>query len=272
MQLNKKNRLLHNLLLVNLASGIGKTSIQFLENAGLKAIFILNALINLFLPPLYFKVFYRQFVEIAFYSLPLVGLTSAFTGMVLALQSYMGFAMLSSEGAISNIVVVSITRELGPMLTALMVAGRISGSMAAEIGTMRVSEQIDALSTMSVNPIKYLITPRIIAGILALPLLTLLSDIIGIMGGYFIAIFQLEFNSTLYIQKTWNFLTAWDVISGLIKGALFGLLITSMGCFFGYFSTKGAKGVGKSTTNAVVTACILIFVFDYILTAIFFNT
>ena len=213
----------------------------------------------------------KQFIEIAFYSLPIVGLTAFFTGMVLALQSYVGFARFSAEGAIANVVVISITRELGPVLTALMVAGRISGAMAAEIGTMKVSEQLDALYTLSVNPIKYLITPKIIAGILALPILVFMADIIGVMGGWVVAVIQLDFSSSLYLKNTISFVTFLDVFSGLVKAAVFGLIITVMGCFFGYFSGRGAIGVGKATTNAVVISSILIFLADYILTVLFFK-
>lgn len=191
--------------------------------------------------------------------------------MVLALQSYVGFARFSAEGAIANVVVISITRELGPVLTALMVAGRISGAIAAEIGTMRVSEQIDALYTLAVNPIKYLVSPKIIAGIFALPILVLIADITGIMGGFLTAVFQLDFSAFTYLTNSWNFVTFWDIFSGLIKGAVFGLIITSMGAFSGYFTYNGAIGVGKATTNAVVIASIFIFVADYILTVLFFK-
>lgn len=252
-------------------SRIGSLAIKFIESLGKVVLFVLISLSHIIRSPIYFRNFVKQFKEIAFYSLPIVGLTALFTGMVLALQSYVGFARFSAEGAIANVVVVSITRELGPVLTALMVAGRISGAMAAEIGTMKVSEQIDALYTLSVNPIKYLITPKVFAGILALPILVFLADIIGIMGGWIVAVVQLDFSSSLYLKNTFNFVTFLDVFSGLVKATVFGLIITLMGCFFGYFSGKGAIGVGKATTNAVVVSSILIFFFDYILTVLFFN-
>lgn len=250
---------------------VGNFAIKFLERLGAKILFVFVAISHVVRPPIYFRNILNQFIEIAFYSLPIVGLTAFFTGMVLALQSYVGFARFSAEGAIANVVVISITRELGPVLTALMVAGRISGAMAAEIGTMKVSEQLDALYTLSVNPIKYLITPKIIAGILALPLLVFMADIIGVMGGWVVAVIQLDFSSSLYLKSTISFVTFLDVFSGLVKAAVFGLIITVMGCFFGYFSGKGAIGVGKATTNAVVVSSILIFLFDYILTVLFFN-
>jgi phospholipid/cholesterol/gamma-HCH transport system permease protein len=212
----------------------------------------------------------RQMVEIGYYSLPVVGLTAIFSGMVLALQSYTGFARFSAEGAIANVVVVAITRELGPVLAGLMVAGRIGAAMAAEIGTMRVTEQIDALTTLSTNPMKYMVAPRLIAGVAMLPLLVFVADIIGVFGGYLVSVYKLGFNASNYLQSTWDFVKPEDVISGLVKAAVFGFIITLMGCYHGYNSRGGAQGVGAATTNAVVSASILILSFDYILTELFF--
>ena len=259
-------------IILNSLQKIGSTSILGMSFFGKGINFIAFSIVSFFVAPTYYRNMWKQFIEIAFFSIPVVALTSLFTGLVLALQSYIGFARFSAESAIANVVVISIVRELGPVMTALMVAGRISGAMAAEIGTMKVSEQIDAIYSMGVDPIKYLITPRIISGIIALPLLVVIADIVGVMGGFLISITQLDFSSTVYLKNTWNFVTWWDIVSGLIKASVFGLVITSMGCFFGYFSTQGAKGVGKATTNAVVVASILIFVFDYILTSLFFQT
>jgi phospholipid/cholesterol/gamma-HCH transport system permease protein len=209
-------------------------------------------------------------VEIGYYSLPVVGLTAIFSGMVLALQSYTGFSRFSAEGAIANVVVVAITRELGPVLAGLMVAGRIGAAMAAEIGTMRVTEQIDALTTLSTNPMKYMVAPRLIAGVAMLPLLVFVADIIGVFGGYLVSVYKLGFNASNYLQSTWDFVKPEDVISGLVKAAVFGFIITLMGCYHGYNSRGGAQGVGAATTNAVVSASILILSFDYILTELFF--
>ena len=164
-----------------------------------------------------------------------------------------------------------MTRELAPVMAGLMVAGRIGASMAAELGTMRVTEQIDALSTLSTNPIKYLIVPRVLAGILMLPVLVLIGDIIGICGGYLIGIYKLEFNATTYLVNTWTYLKTMDIVSGLTKAAVFGFIITILGCYNGYNSKGGAQGVGAATTNAVVSASILILIFNYILTELFFN-
>ncbi len=257
--------------LLNIIAYIGKISLNLLDKVGEKIVFILIAIFSFFLKPVYYNNFFKQFLEIAFFSLPVVALTSLFSGMVLAIQTYIGFSRFSAEGAIANVLVVALTRELAPVLSALMVAGRISGSIAAEIGTMRVSEQIDALYTMGVNPIKYLITPRIIAGIVALPILVFFADVLGVFGGMLISVLQLGFNANMFLSDTLNFVTIQDVVSGLVKGAVFGLIITAIGCFYGYFAKGGARGVGSGTTIAVVMSCVLIFLFDYILTTIFFG-
>ena len=209
-------------------------------------------------------------VEIGFYSLPVVGLTGLFAGMVLALQSYTGFSRFSAESTIPTVVVLSITRELGPVLAGLMVAGRVGAAMAAEIGTMRVTEQIDALTTLSTNPHKYLIVPRLLAGLLMLPFLVLVTDIIGVGGGYLVSVYKLGFNPDAYINNTLEYLEVMDVASGLVKAAVFGYLIALMGCYHGFHSRGGAQGVGKATTNAVVTGAILVLIFNYIITEAFF--
>jgi len=210
-------------------------------------------------------------LEIGYYSLPVVGLTGIFAGMVLALQSYTGFSRFAAESAIPTVVVLSMTRELGPVLAGLMVAGRVGAAMAAEIGTMRVTEQIDALTTLSTNPFKYLIVPRLIAGLLMLPCLVFVADVIGVMGGYLVGVYKLDFNSEAYISNTFEFLEAMDVISGLVKAAVFGFLISLMGCYHGFHSRGGAQGVGAATTNAVVTGAILVLVFNYVITEAFFS-
>ena len=255
---------------MNFLQPIGRVFIGFLGSIGRLTMFTGIALSHVVRPPWYPRIILRQMIEIGYFSLPVIGLTAVFTGMVLALQSFTGFARFNAEGAVANVVVLSITRELGPVLAGLMVSGRIGASMAAEIGTMRVTEQVDALTTLSTNPFKYLVVPRFIAGVTMLPVLVLIADIIGVMGGYLIGVFELGFNAANYLQNTWDFLTAFDVISGLVKAAVFGFIITLMGCYHGYHSRGGAQGVGQATTNAVVSASILILCFDYILTAIFF--
>jgi phospholipid/cholesterol/gamma-HCH transport system permease protein len=257
---------------MNLLALIGSFVIRFLGHVGRLTIFAGTALSHCLRPPFYPRLIVAQMVEIGFYSLPVVGLTAIFSGMVLALQSYTGFARFSAESAIANVVVLSLTRELGPVLAGLMVAGRIGAAMAAEIGTMRVTEQIDALTTLSTNPFKYLIAPRLIAGVLMLPLLVLVADIIGVAGGFVVSVYKLGFNPATYINNTYDFMKAFDVISGLIKAAAFGFIITLMGCYNGYHSKGGAQGVGAATTDAVVSASITILVVNYLLTEVFFGT
>jgi phospholipid/cholesterol/gamma-HCH transport system permease protein len=256
---------------MNFLQMIGRVFLAFLATTGRLSLFTLSGVSHCVRPPLYYRIIGKQMIEIGFYSLPVVGLTSIFAGMVLALQSYTGFARFSAEGAIANVVVLSITRELGPVLAGLMVAGRIGAAMAAEIGTMRVTEQIDALTTLSTNPMKYLVAPRLIAGFLMMPLLVLVADVIGVFGGYLVAVHKLGFNPSNYLQSTWDFLEFSDVVSGLVKASAFGFIITLMGCYHGYNSKGGAQGVGMATTNAVVSASILILCSDYILTEIFFS-
>jgi phospholipid/cholesterol/gamma-HCH transport system permease protein len=255
---------------MNFFQPIGSIFLVFVSAVGRMAIFTISGVCHCFRAPFYWRIIGRQMIDIGYYSLPVVGLTAIFAGMVLALQSYTGFARFSAEGAIANVVVLSITRELGPVLAGLMVAGRIGASLAAEIGTMRVTEQIDALTTLSTNPMKYLVAPRLIAGILMFPFLVLIADIIGVFGGYLVAVYKLDFNATNYLKSTYEFLRAEDVNSGLIKAAVFGFIVTLMGCYHGYNSKGGAQGVGTATTNAVVSASILILCLDYILTELLF--
>ena len=249
---------------------IGRTMLAFMTATGRLSMFTAISVSHCFRPPLYPRLILRQMVEIGFYSLPVVGLTAIFTGMVLALQSYTGFARFSAESAIPNVVIVSITRELGPVLAGLMVAGRVGAAMAAEIGTMRVTEQIDALDTLATNPFKYLVAPRLIAGITMMPLLVLVADTIGVFGGYLVSTAKLGFNPATYIQNTIDFMEFQDVFSGVVKAAVFGFLITLMGCYNGYTSKGGAQGVGMATTNAVVSASILILSSNYLITELFF--
>jgi phospholipid/cholesterol/gamma-HCH transport system permease protein len=256
---------------LDLTAGLGWAVLFVLRGAGAVALFAAEAISHLFRPPFYGRLFLKAFVEIAWFSLPVVALTAVFTGMVLALQSYTGFARFNAEGAVANVVVLSITRELGPVLAGLMVAGRIGAAFAAEIGTMRVTDQVDALTTLSTNPMKYLVTPRILAGTLALPLLVVVANILGVMGGWLIGTQQLGFSSGAYLKATFDFLESWDVISGLIKAAAFGFILTLMGCWCGYTSGGGAQGVGRATTTAVVSSSILILASDYVLTAMMFS-
>ncbi len=249
---------------------LGQPLVSFVIKIGEFTAFIGQTIYHTLTPPYYFKLFIKQVIEIGFYSLPVVGLTTIFAGMVIALQSYTGFARFGAEGAVASVVLITITMELAPVLSGLMVAGRIGAAMAAEIGTMRVTEQIDALTTLSTNPYKYLVAPRILAGVIVLPILVFIGDIIGIFGGFIVCVYKLDFNPANYINATLQDLVAMDVISGLVKAAVFGLIIAVMGCYNGYKSKGGAQGVGAATTNAVVSASILILIFNYLLTEFFF--
>lgn len=255
---------------MNILAPIGRVFLRFLMATGQLALFTARALSHCVRPPFYPRLLLRHMVDIGYYSLPVVGLTATFTGMVLALQSYTGFSEFNSEATIARVVVTSVTRELGPVLSGLMVAGRIGAAMAAELGTMRVTEQIDALYALSTHPHKYLIVPRLLAGVLMLPLLVLVADVIGVFGGYIIGIYKLDFNTAAYLHATLDALKPLDVISGLVKAAAFGFLIVLMGCYHGYHSRGGAQGVGSATTNAVVSASVLILLFNYLITEAFF--
>ncbi len=249
---------------------IGRVFLDFLGAIGRVAVFTFHGVRHIFAPPFYLRLLVKQMMSIGYFSLPVVGLTALFTGMVLALQIYIGAGRFNAESAVASIVVLGITRELGPVLGGLMVAGRVASAMAAEIGTMRVTEQIDALTTLSTNPFKYLVAPRLLAATLSLPVLVLVADIIGVMGGYLIATHNLGFNAGVYMKNTIDFLQALDVVSGLVKAAVFGFIIALMGCYHGFHSRGGAQGVGKATTDAVVSASILILVSNYFVTVIFF--
>jgi phospholipid/cholesterol/gamma-HCH transport system permease protein len=259
------------LVKLNIYRRIGAFVLNIQESLGNLAIFTFNSLFAMVTPRFHRRKIQKQIIEVGYYSLPVVGLTAIFTGMVLALQSYSGFSRFNAESSIATVVVLSITRELGPVLAGLMVAGRVGASMAAEIGTMRVTEQIDALSTLSTNPFRYLIAPRIWAGIITLPILVLIADVIGVMGGYLVSIHKLGFNPTSYLKSTFDFLEFKDVFSGLVKASVFGFIITLMGCYHGYNSGRGAQGVGRATTSAVVSASILILLSNYIITELFFS-
>jgi phospholipid/cholesterol/gamma-HCH transport system permease protein len=256
--------------MIKLLASIGAAFLGFVAAAGRLVIFAGMALTTAFSPPFYPRAMLRQMVDIGYFSLPVVGLTAIFTGMVLALQSYTGFSRFAAEGAVATVVVLSVTRELGPVIAGLMVAGRVGAAMAAEIGTMRVTDQIDALTTLSTNPLRYLVLPRLIAGLVTLPLLVVVADIIGVFGGYLVGVYRFGFNPSAYLARTQQYLETSDVVSGLVKAAAFGFIVALMGCYHGYYSRGGAQGVGQATTAAVVSASILILFFDYAITQALF--
>lgn len=248
---------------------LGRISLALARETGALALFALDALRAILLPPWHLREFGQQLVRIGYYSLPVVGLTAVFIGAALALNIYTGGARFNAEQFVPNIVVLGITRELGPVFAGLMLAGRVSAGIAAEIGAMRVSEQIDALRTLSVSPVRYLVAPRVAAAVITLPLLVIIADIIGVMGGYLVGVNSLGFNGTVYIRNTLDFMTFGDVATGLIKAAVFGFIIALMGCRLGMTAQGGAIGVGRSTTLAVVSAAMLIFLANYLLTTLF---
>ena len=252
-------------------AAVGRAALGLCAAIGSVTLFAVSGATHVFRPPFYPMEFGRQLLRIGWFSLPVVGLTALFTGGALALQIYMGGARFNAEAVVPSIVAIGIARELGPVLGGLMVAGRVSASIAAEIGTMRVTEQIDALTTLSTNPMKYLVAPRLLAATLAMPALVLVGDVIGIMGGFLVGVGRLDFNAATYITTTEQYLEFGDVTSGLIKAAVFGFIIALMGCYQGYTSGRGAQGVGRATTNAVVSASILILAANYLLTEALFG-
>ncbi len=252
-------------------ANIGRITLSLVAEIGRITLFMKDALLQGLTPRWYLRQMVDQFMKIGYFSLPVVGLTAIFTGGVLALQIYIGGSRFNAESLVSSIVALGITRELGPVLAGLMVAGRVSAAIAAELGTMRVTEQIDALVTLSTNPFKYLVGPRIAAAVIALPLLVMVADTIGIMGGYLVGTHTLGFNGAAYLKNTVDYLEVRDVTSGLIKSAVFGFIIAVMGCYHGFNSKGGAQGVGRATTDAVVSASIMILASNYVLTSFLFN-
>ena len=256
---------------MNAVGALGRNVLSLLGGAGAMVLFGLSGISPLIRPPFYGRLFLRSFIDYAYFSLPVVALTAVFSGVVIALQSYTGFSRYGATSAIANIVLISVVRELAPVLAGLMVAGRVGAAMAAELGTMRVTDQIDALTTLSTDPMKYLVAPRLLAGLLALPLLVLVADVLGVGGGFLVATAKLGFEPHTYIANTVAFLNTADVILSVVKAAVFGIIVSLMGCYYGYNSRGGAQGVGAATTSAVVSASILILAFDYVLTELFFS-
>ncbi len=252
-------------------AALGRVVLSGFATLGRIAIFAGETISHLLRPPFYPKEFLAALMQIGWFSLPVVGMTALFTGGALALQIYAGGARFSAEAVVPSIVAIGMVRELGPVLGGLMVAARVASSIAAEIGTMKVTEQIDALTTLSTNPMKYLTVPRVLAATLAVPVLVAVGDSIGIFGGYLVGVNRLGFNPATYLKNTREFLEAWDIISGLWKGAAFGFIVALMGCYYGMNSGRGAQGVGRATKAAVVAASVLILATNYILTEVFFS-
>lgn len=253
----------------NIFAAVGALVLRALHGIGEVTLFAGKSLRACVSGPFYFRAFVAALLRIGFTSLPVIGLTAIFTGAALALNIYDGSARFNAESFLPQILGVSITRELGPVLAALMLAGRSSSAMAAEIGTMRVTEQIDALSTLAVKPFNYLIAPRVLAATISLPILVLVADIIGIYGGWLVAVYALDFSGVTFIRNLSDFLVWTDISSGLIKAAIFGFLLSVMGCYHGYISSGGAQGVGSATRTAVVAAAVMILASNYLMTSLF---
>jgi phospholipid/cholesterol/gamma-HCH transport system permease protein len=257
---------------MNFLATIGRIFIAAFAAIGDVVLFAGHTLRHMFMPPFYLGLMWRQMLHIGYFSLPVVGLTAIFTGAALAQQIFVGSERFNAEGTVAGVVVIAIVRELGPVLAGLMVAGRVSSAMAAELGTMRVTEQIDALVTLSTDPYKYLVVPRLIAAVLTLPILVVIANLIGVFGGFLIGTQKLGFNVASYLQITVDFLEISDVVSSIVKAAVFGFFIALMGSYHGYNSSGGAQGVGRATTNAVVSTFILILLSNLIITVNVFGT
>ena len=256
---------------MNFLAIIGRATLAMLAAIGRVTLFAIDTVSHLGRPPYYPREFAQALVQIGYFSLPVVGLTTIFTGGALALQIYAGGARFSAEAVVPQIVAIGMVRELGPVLVGLMIAARVTSSIAAEIATMKVTEQIDALITLSTNPAKYLTLPRVLAATVVMPFLVGVGDIIGIMGGYLVGVERLGFNAGTYLRNTIDFLEPLDVVSSLTKAAVFGFLAALMGCYFGMRSGRGAQGVGRATKGAVVAASVLILAANFVLTELFFS-
>ncbi len=245
---------------------VGKYFINLLLTLGNAFIFFIRSIYHSFIPPYYFGNIIRQIIEIGFFSLPIIGLTGIFIGAVIVLQSSLNGLLINQEQIVPKVVIITIIRELGPVLISLIMVGKVGSSIAAEIGTMRVTEQIDALTTLDVHPFKYLIAPRILASLIVFPILTICVDLIGIFGGYITAVLQFNHKLSVYIKYTVQFFDMRDFIAGLIKSVIFGTIISIVGCYYGYNCQEGARGVGFAATSTAILASVLIVFTNYLIT------
>ena len=257
--------------IIDLFASIGRVLLAALAAIGRVTIFGWTTISRAARPPYYPGRLFEQLMQIGWFSLPVVGMTAIFSGAALAQQTFTAGSRFNATSTVPAIVVLAMVRELGPVLVGLMVAGRVSSAMAAELGTMRVTEQLDALSTLRTDPYRYLIAPRLIAALIATPLMVLAANAIGIFGGYFVAVYKLHFNAVAYLHITRKFLTETDLQMALVKSAFFGFWIALMGCYHGFRAQGGAAGVGRATTDAVVSAFILILLSNMIITLMAFG-
>ena len=257
--------------MLRLLAAVGAATLRALAATGALAIFAGQTLAHMLRPPFYGRAFATALFQIGYLSLPVVGLTALFTGGALALQIYAGGSRFNAQEVMPQIVAVGMVRELGPVLAGLMIAARVTSSIAAEIATMKVTEQIDALVTLSTHPMKYLTVPRVLAATLTMPLLVAVVDTIGILGGTLVSTLRLDFNLATYLQNTVDFLEPRDIVSSLTKGAAFGFIAALMGCYYGLSAGRGAAGVGQATKSSVVAAAVLILAANFLLTEAFFS-
>ncbi len=249
---------------------LGQWTLTRIENAGLVVLLAWQGLLATFRRPFRWRIFLQQLEFVGVGSLLIVLLTGAFTGMVFSVQSAYAFRMFNAEGYVGTTVILALTRELAPVLTGLMVTGRVGSSIATELGTMGVTEQIDALRSMAVDPVQYLVSPRLVAGVFMMPILTLLFSLVGLLGSWFVAVVGLGLDEGVFRRRILEALTPWDIWSGLIKAGVFGLVIVAIACHSGYTASGGARGVGLATTKAVVYASVAVLVVDYFLTVMMF--
>jgi len=252
-------------------AAVGRKTVALINNLGAAAIFLFLAVLMIFRPKQVPKIA-QQVYYIGARSTTIIMLVGLFTGMVLGLQSYHALVKFGAAGSLGTLVVLSLVRELGPVLTAIMITARAGSAITAEIGIQRISEQIDALDTMRIDPLRYLISPRIAAALISFPLLTALFDLIGIMGGYVSGVVLLGVNAGTYFYRVQSSVELKDVTDGFIKALVFAVIVATVCCYQGYFAhlrkdSHGAKAVGLSTTSAVVLSCVLILVADYVVTS-----
>ncbi|MEW6388077.1 MAG: MlaE family lipid ABC transporter permease subunit [Thermodesulfobacteriota bacterium] len=253
----------------NLLCRLGRLALNSVQEAGGMTIFLLEALGQAFLPPFRFRRLFREMDFIGVRSSLIILLTGAFTGMVLGLQGYYTLKRYGSEGALGSAVALSLIRELGPVLTALMVSGRAGSAITAEIGIMRITEQLDAMDTMAVNPLQYVVSPKLLAALICVPLLTGIFDVVGIFGGYLIGVVLLGVSSGSYFNGMVQSVQTLDVNGGIVKSLVFGLTIILVACYKGYYTERGAEGVSRATTETVVLSAVLVLAWDYIITSFF---
>ena len=247
----------------------GRVSLSVVQQAGGMTLFLLEGLGLAFVPPFRFRRLLQELYFIGVRSIPIVLLTAAFAGMVLALQGYYTLRQYGSEGALGSAVALSLIREMGPVLTGIMVSARAGSAVTAEIGIMRITEQLDAEDTMAVNPMQYVVMPKLLAGLIAMPLLTGMFDVMGILGGYLVGVVLLGISSGSYFSSMVQSVVPLDINGGLVKSLVFGITVILVATYKGYHTEHGAEGVSKATNQTVVLSAVLVLAWDYLLTSFF---